>query len=194
MLRRTGILAACLVLGLASSPLASDEPVATEEVLDLLATEVSEELILRQIEITDSMFELSVEEIIELKNAGASDELIIFMIETRIEPEAEAGSQPETIYERVYYPTPVYRYYVHRPRILRPIVHYSVPSVHVRIGRQTRYTPHRPRQTRYIPHRPRQTRHTSINRNPAPSSSRKVQVHRRADPRTRTFRRRWEPR
>ena len=194
MLRRTGILAVCLVLGLTSSPLGSDKPVTSEEVLGLLTTEVSEELVLRQIEVTDSMFELSVEEIINLKNAGASDELIMFMIETGIEPEVEAEGQSETIYERVYYPTPVYRYHVPRPRILRPVVHYSVPSVHVKIGRRPRYSPHRLRQTRYSPHRPRQTRHIRVNRNPVPSSSRKVQVRQRTDPRRHTVRRRWRSR
>ena len=181
MLRRTGILGACLVLGLASFSLGSDKPVTTEEVLHLLTTEVSEELILRQIEATDSMFELSVEEIIKLKNAGASDELIMFMIETGIEPEAEAEGPPERVYERVYYSTPVYRYYVHRPYVLRPVAYYSVPPVRIKIGHHPRYSSHRPRQTR----------HVSIHRNPSPSSSRKIQVHRRADPRRHTVRRRW---
>lgn len=181
MLRRVWILTAGLLVGLSSFSFSSDKPMTAEEVHHLLTTEVSEEVILSQIEATGSVFELSVEEIIKLKKAGASDELIMSMIETGIEPEDEVQGQPERVCERVYCSTPVYRYYVHYPYHLRPVVYCRVPSASIRIGYPPpRYYPrrYRPRHV-YVPDRP---------------SSGRIQVHRRksfAAPGRRTFRRRW---
>jgi hypothetical protein len=56
------------------------QPMTVDEVIKLIDNDVSENVIIANIEETDSYFNLSTEDLIELSKAGASDELVRYML------------------------------------------------------------------------------------------------------------------
>jgi hypothetical protein len=59
---------------------ASAQPMTVDEVIKLIDNDVSENVIIANIEETGSYFNLSTEDLIELRKAGASDDLVRYMI------------------------------------------------------------------------------------------------------------------
>lgn len=56
------------------------QPMTVDEVVKLLDNDISDNIITARIEETGSYFSLSTDDLIELKDAGASDELVRYMI------------------------------------------------------------------------------------------------------------------
>jgi hypothetical protein len=56
------------------------QPISVEEVVKLLNNDISDSIIVARIEETDSYFNLSTDDLIKLKGAGASDDLVRYMI------------------------------------------------------------------------------------------------------------------
>jgi hypothetical protein len=70
-----------LVVGAALAPAAAlAQPMAVDDVVKLLNNNISESIIVTRIEETGSYFSLSTDDLIKLKEAGASDELVRYMI------------------------------------------------------------------------------------------------------------------
>lgn len=69
---------AAIGVGLAAA--AFGQPMDVEEVVKLVKDKVSDNIIIAQIENTESYFNLSTDDLIELKQAGASDALVQYMI------------------------------------------------------------------------------------------------------------------
>ncbi len=59
---------------------ASAQPMTVDEVVKLLNNDISDSIIVARIEETDSYFSLSTDDLIELSGAGASDDLVRYMI------------------------------------------------------------------------------------------------------------------
>jgi hypothetical protein len=59
---------------------ASAQPMTVDEVVKLLNNNISDSIIVARIEETDSYFSLSTDDLIELSGAGASDDLVRYMI------------------------------------------------------------------------------------------------------------------
>ncbi|NIT35557.1 MAG: hypothetical protein GTN49_03485 [candidate division Zixibacteria bacterium] len=70
-----------LVVGAALIPAAAlAQPMAVDDVVKLLDNNISESIIITRIEETNSYFSLSTDDLIKLKEAGASDDLVRYMI------------------------------------------------------------------------------------------------------------------
>ncbi len=82
-----------LVLLLAPGISAGDspEPLQVDDVLRLHLAGISEDIIVSEIIVTETVFYLTPDEIIRLKEAGVSDELLQFMIDTA-RPEEDTGA------------------------------------------------------------------------------------------------------
>ena len=75
------LVATALVLGAAWAPAAAfGQPVTVDEVVKLLNNNFSANIIIARIEETSSYFSLSTDDLIKLKEAGASDDLVRYMI------------------------------------------------------------------------------------------------------------------
>ncbi len=81
-----------LVVGAALVPAAAlAQPMAVDDVVKLLDNNISESIIITRIEETGSYFSLSTDDLIKLKEAGASDDLVRYMIVRK-----PGGPPPET--------------------------------------------------------------------------------------------------
>jgi hypothetical protein len=81
-----------LVVGAALVPAAAlAQPMAVDDVVKLLDNKISESIIITRIEETSSYFSLSTDDLIKLKEAGASDDLVRYMIVRK-----PGGPPPET--------------------------------------------------------------------------------------------------
>ena len=86
-LRSLGVFGLTLLLVPTLALADPDRQISVDDVLRLHYAGVSEEIIISEIIVTGSVFELSVDEILRLKRAGLSDRLIQYMIDTeRIDP------------------------------------------------------------------------------------------------------------
>jgi hypothetical protein len=85
-----------MVVGAALVPAAVlAQPMAVDDVVKLLNNNISENIIVTRIEETGSYFSLSTDDLIKLKEAGASDELVRYMIVRKPGgPPAEAPGEP----------------------------------------------------------------------------------------------------
>ncbi|UCH77424.1 MAG: hypothetical protein JSU81_06700 [Candidatus Coatesbacteria bacterium] len=77
-LKRVGIVAAVIAVGAAG--VAFGQPMDVDEVVKLIKNNFSDNIIIARIEETESYFNLSTDDLIELKEAGASDALVQYMI------------------------------------------------------------------------------------------------------------------
>jgi hypothetical protein len=90
----TTVAAIVVALILTCAPLRAAESLDMHDVLRLLRADVGEEVIQRQVESTGSRFPVSVEEILELREAGASDALISFLQDRTPETAAPSPAPP----------------------------------------------------------------------------------------------------
>jgi hypothetical protein len=113
-------------------------PMTVKDVVDLSKASLSDSIIIGQIEATHSAFSLKTDDIISLKNAGVSENVITEMIRSNAAPQAGGESQPYPAYSwypEVYYSAwgpygwywPVPRHIYGAPRM------YGFP--HARMGR-----------------------------------------------------------
>ena len=94
----------------------NERAMSLEDVINLSKVKLDSEVIIRQIEVTRSKFELTSDEIVMLKNEGVDDDVIEYMIETEFIPEKftwDYGYSPYNYwyyhYNYAYYP--MYDYY-----------------------------------------------------------------------------------
>jgi hypothetical protein len=85
-----------LVIGAALPALAAGQPMALDDVIKLVDNDISDAVIIAQIEQTDSYFALSTDDIIKLKEAQASTDLINYLI-TRKPGSAGNGGNGESV-------------------------------------------------------------------------------------------------
>ena len=121
-----GMLIISLWTGCALAGHSSDnEPLTVKGIMEMNAAKVGDEVIISQIEATGSVFHLSTQEIIALKDAGISDKVIKDMINTEIKmPSYQKRTDITTSKTRRYYysTTPYYsgRFIVRFITIHRP--------------------------------------------------------------------------
>jgi hypothetical protein len=77
-----------------------------DDVLELLQAGVNEAVILDQVEAEDARFRLETEDILALKNLGASDDLVRALIATADESEYDGGTWSDDYYSNDYYYRP----------------------------------------------------------------------------------------
>lgn len=77
---RKVLLLCSLVVGALMVGAAFGQPMTVDEVVKLVKDNISDSIIITQIEQTQSYFSLSTDDLIELKEAGASDNLVQYMI------------------------------------------------------------------------------------------------------------------
>jgi len=77
-----GLLAVLVLIALGVAPSPAAEPVSLDDVVRLLDADVGEEIIRKQFRRTGSSIDLGVEDILRLQAAGASDELISFLLDS----------------------------------------------------------------------------------------------------------------
>lgn len=98
----------------------NERAMTIDDIINLTKAEANSDIIIRQMEATNSRFELEADDIVRLKNEGVEDDIIEYMIETDFTPEAfswEYGYRPydywyyhyDYYYQPIYYP--VYDYY-----------------------------------------------------------------------------------
>lgn len=84
----------------------SSRKLTKEDVVNMVTSDIGDEVIIAQIDATGSRFELSVSDVVELKNAGVSEKVIEYMISTGKEQDRE-GREARYLW---YYDYP-YHYY-----------------------------------------------------------------------------------
>lgn len=77
---RKVVLLCSVLVGLLLVGAAFGQPMTVDEVIKLVKDNISDSIIISQIEQTQSYFNLSTDDLIELKEAGASDNLVQYMI------------------------------------------------------------------------------------------------------------------
>jgi hypothetical protein len=87
---RVPVLGLALLLFVVGSTPAADRQLSVDDVLRLHWASVSEDIIISEIIVTETVFELRVEELLRLKEAGLSDRLIQFMVDTGLQAEGDA--------------------------------------------------------------------------------------------------------
>ena len=112
-----GMLIISLWTGCAFAGHSSDnDPLTVKDIIEMNAAKVGDEVIISQIEATGSVFHLSTQEIIALKDAGISDKVVKAIIETRIKSPSYQRRTGFTISpkRRYRYSTPYYYRTLHR--------------------------------------------------------------------------------
>jgi len=99
------LLAACLLL-LLPAAVAGAGKMGVVDLLTLLEAGVGEAVILLQVEATGSFFRLGTQEILMLREVGASDEMLEALIKTGIERKREAGDLPPRVQGISFMPSP----------------------------------------------------------------------------------------
>jgi hypothetical protein len=91
------------VAALLAPAVAMAQPMTVDEVVKLLKNDISDNIIVARIEETGSYFSLSTDDLIKLKEAGASDELVRYMIMRKPggEPPAAPGEVEVNVTGRV---------------------------------------------------------------------------------------------
>ena len=92
-------------------PVAHSRALTKEDVVNMATSDIGDQVIIAQIEATGSGFDLSVSDVIELKNAGVSEKVIEHMIGTGKEQDGKAHSRWYVHYPYYY---PMHTYY---PRV-----------------------------------------------------------------------------
>ncbi len=80
MARRWSIIVVTAALVAAAAALAGGPPLTVDEVVKLVSNKISDNVVVAQIEETNSYFSLSTDDLIKLKQANASDYLVNYMI------------------------------------------------------------------------------------------------------------------
>jgi len=136
------VLAAALMAGCAAFDVGNPRALLVEEVIAMTEAGVGKDVIMRQIEVTRSRFELDARQIILLKKAGVDDDVLEAMINTEMYPnyyDREFGYSPYDYsfnYYNHWYPVSSHYPYIY---------HYMYPYTSYRradlIGRFYRYAP-----------------------------------------------------
>ena len=118
MIRMTGIAGIIVLMtaGCAAFVVVNERAMSLEDVVNLSRVDLDSEVIIRQIEVTRSKFELTPDDIVMLKNAGVDDDVIEYMIETEFIPERFTWDYGRAPYDYWYYHYnyayyPIYDYY-----------------------------------------------------------------------------------
>jgi len=105
-----------MITGCSAFVIVNERAMSIDDVINLTKAEASSDVIIRQIEATNSRFELEADDIVRLKNEGVEDDVIEFMIETGYTPQRmkrDYNYAPYdywyNYYNRFYYP--YYDYY-----------------------------------------------------------------------------------
>jgi len=108
-------LAAIMFSGCSQFMNINERAVSVEDIINMTKAEVGEDVIMRHIEVTRSRFELSSDQIIQLKKAGVGDKVLEAMIDTEDRPEHfdwEYGYSPNEYWSNYYNQWyPAYTYY-----------------------------------------------------------------------------------
>jgi uncharacterized protein YcfJ len=101
------------------------QPLTLEDIKALSRANVRDDLIISQINATHTVYRLGTAQIVDLKNAGVSDAVIDYMINT---PATVVRRVPAPVYERHYYPVPVPHPFFFPPP--RPYRYHGSPGHH----------------------------------------------------------------
>ena len=83
----------------------SSRKLTKEDVVNMVTSDIGDEVIIAQIDATESQFKLSVSDVVELKNAGVSERVIEYMISTGKEQDREVHYLWYRYYPYYYYPS-----------------------------------------------------------------------------------------
>jgi len=79
-MERKALILCSIIVGVLLAAAAFGQPMTVDEVIKLVKNKISDSIIIARIEETESYFSLSTDDLIELKEAGASDNLVQYMI------------------------------------------------------------------------------------------------------------------
>ena len=106
-----------MITGCSAFVIVNERAMSIDDVINLTKAEASSDVIIRQIEATNSRFELEADDIVRLKNEGVEDDVIEFMIETGYTPQRmrrDYNYAPydywNNYYNKFYYPYYDYNY------------------------------------------------------------------------------------
>lgn len=111
MTRRFGILFFCVfsLVGAARADFAEEQRVAIDAIVRLVQEGVSDDVVIKHIQANGFQFDLTADDLIELKQIGVSDAVLAAMLDTALESEPEKPKRSrQRVYDRESYDSPLY--------------------------------------------------------------------------------------